>query len=138
VQVKGPAFDKAKPNIPTAFLWQMLNSERMVTAPRGDLINVAATLIHHVYPGIEYWPSQTDMILNDLARPALQEKFGNTLAGFKTESEALATYGNRINVDVLRPCEGNEWETWHAEKRAMTEAKETARQYAALARQWDL
>lgn len=78
------------------------------------------------------------MILNDLALPALQEKFGSAMTGFRNEAEAISSYGSRINVDMLRPCEGSEWETWHAEKMAMTEAKETARQHAALARQWDL
>jgi hypothetical protein len=137
-KAKSPAFDKTQPHVPTAFLWQMLHRERMVTAPRGYLVDVAGRLIHIVYPGIEYWPSQTDTILNELVRPELEKEFVNTLAGFKSEVEALSACGNRVNVGMLRRCEGAEWETWHAEKLAMTEARKTAQAHAALARQWEL
>lgn len=135
---KNMLLDKTKPHVPTAFLWQMLHRERMVTAPHGDLVDVAGRLIHIVYPGIEYWPSQTDTILNDLVRPELEKEFVDRLVGFKSEAEALLVCGNRVNVGMLRRCEGAEWETWHAEKLAVTEAKKTAQAHAALARQWEL
>ncbi len=104
----------------------------------GDLVDVAGRLIHAVYPGIEYWPSQTDTILNELARPELLKKYGDTLGRFKSEAEALSACGNRMNVDPLRPCDGTQWEAWHIEKIAMTEANEQRRLYALLEKQWEL